>query len=63
MHITRTQDTIASMAGAVAGAFYGEALVPVEWSAACEAKERALTYAECLFARMQSENEASTNVE
>jgi len=32
-------DTIASMAGAVAGACYGIDLIPTEWKQACEATD------------------------
>lgn len=34
-------DTIATMAGAMAGAFYGEEQVPQSWKESCEAYEEA----------------------
>ncbi|KAJ1176825.1 hypothetical protein NDU88_002092 [Pleurodeles waltl] len=39
-------DTIATMAGAIAGAYYGEELVPSSWKQRCEAYEDAEKWAE-----------------
>ena len=41
-------DTIASMAGAIAGALYGMESIPEKWSDACEATETARQLAEKL---------------
>ncbi|XP_060068197.1 ADP-ribosylhydrolase ARH3-like [Ylistrum balloti] len=42
-------DTIASMAGAIAGACYGEEQVPDHWKLCCEGVEDALKYGEELY--------------
>jgi len=41
-------DTIASMAGAIAGAWYGIDCIPAEWSDACEATCKAKQLADKL---------------
>nr|XP_039252465.1 ADP-ribose glycohydrolase ARH3-like [Styela clava] len=41
-------DTIASMAGAIAGAYYGVEFIPTEWVWACEASRKALKLANAL---------------
>ena len=43
-------DTIATMAGAIAGAFYGLEAVPAAWQAGCEGVDDAKRYAEQLLA-------------
>jgi len=42
-------DTIASMAGAIAGALYGDDGIPAEWSNACEATNTAKQLADKLY--------------
>ena len=42
-------DTIASMAGAIAGACYGIDNIPAEWSDACEATHAAMQLADKLY--------------
>jgi len=42
-------DTIASMAGAIAGACYGIDYIPAEWSDACEATHTAKQLADKLY--------------
>jgi len=42
-------DTIASMAGAIAGALYGIDCIPAEWTDACEATHTARQLADKLY--------------
>lgn len=42
-------DTIATMAGAIAGACYGIEAIPKSWQASCESVEDALKFAEQLY--------------
>lgn len=42
-------DTIATMAGAIAGAWYGIEAIPKSWQASCESVEDALKFAEQLY--------------
>lgn len=42
-------DTIATMAGAIAGAWYGIEAIPRSWQASCESVEDALKFAEQLY--------------
>ena len=42
-------DTIATMAAAIAGAFYGLESVPQAWQDSCEGVEDALMYGEKMF--------------
>lgn len=42
-------DTIATMAGAIAGAWYGIEAIPKSWQAGCESVEDALKFAEQLY--------------
>jgi len=49
-------DTIASMAGAIAGACYGIECVPAEWSDACEGTNTAKQFADKLFQIVSANN-------
>jgi len=49
-------DTIASMAGAIAGAWYGIDCIPAEWSDACEATNTAKQLADKLYEIVYAEN-------
>lgn len=42
-------DTIASMAGAIGGAFWGVEKIPQEWRDCCEESSRAVTLADSLY--------------
>ena len=42
-------DTIASMAGAIGGAFWGEAGIPVEWIKSCKSSKHAQSLGDQLF--------------
>ena len=42
-------DTIGSMAGAIAGAYFGVEQIPQEWADCCEESSRAISYADALF--------------
>ena len=42
-------DTIGSMAGAIAGAYFGVEQIPQEWVDCCEESSRAISYADALF--------------
>ena len=44
-------DTIATMAGAIAGAFYGIEAIPESWQNVCEGREDALKNADELYER------------
>ncbi|XP_039263962.2 ADP-ribosylhydrolase ARH3-like [Styela clava] len=46
--ISEDSDTIGSMTGAIAGAYYGIEMIPSEWVEACEGSERALKLADGL---------------
>jgi len=52
-------DTIASMTGAVAGAWYGIELIPVEWKQACEATDVAEHLADDLHRIVYADNAQS----
>jgi len=52
-------DTIASMAGAIAGAWYGIDGIPVEWSNACEATGIAKELADKLYEIVYAEDSDS----
>lgn len=47
-------DTIATMAGAVAGAFYGLDLIPESWQDSCEGVTDAKKFAEQIWQLVQS---------
>lgn len=47
--VSRDSDTVASMAGAIAGAYYGFDLIPPEWMVACEGADRAVKLANDLY--------------
>ena len=52
-------DTIASMAGAIAGAYYGMDVIPKPWIAACEGSEDAVKLADGLYDIMVKEEALS----
>ena len=47
-------DTIASMAGAIGGAFWGEEGIPKDWIKSCESFEKAQSLADQLFDIVES---------
>ena len=52
-------DTIARMAGAVAGACYGIDHIPAEWINACEATDTAISLADDLYKIVYADNHGS----
>jgi len=52
-------DTIASMAGAIAGAWYGIDCIPAEWIDACEATAVAKEFADKLYEIVYAEDSDS----
>jgi len=50
-------DTIASMAGAVAGACYGVDCIPADWISACEATDTAKSLANALHKIVYSDSQ------
>ena len=47
-------DTIASMAGAIAGAYYGDDDIPPAWVSQCEGAEAATDLADQLYSFLES---------
>nr|XP_039263961.1 ADP-ribose glycohydrolase ARH3-like [Styela clava] len=56
--ISLDSDTVASMAGAIAGAYYGIEMIPPEWIEACEGSDRALKLADDLYKLNKNNKEA-----
>lgn len=53
-------DTIASMTGAISGAYWGVETIPSLWQDKCEAVDEAIVYADKIYKLQQERNETDT---